>query len=102
MNRRFALLAAVPVVCWAEHPVVHERWPTDFVDISTVAPEIQKDLRYFSRHGFVGRRIAGYDAPICLLTKPAELALRAVQFRLLPTGTDAKGLRLLPTTACCR
>ncbi|MDI5829674.1 hypothetical protein MJN51_37415, partial [Salmonella enterica subsp. enterica serovar Kentucky] len=42
-----------------------------FVDITTVAPDVQVDMRYFTSHNFIGRPIKGYNAPVCLLTRPA-------------------------------
>ncbi len=40
-----------------------------FVDITTVAPDVQVGMRYFSSHNFIGRPIKGYNAPVCLLTR---------------------------------
>jgi D-alanyl-D-alanine dipeptidase len=34
-----------------------------FVYLRDVAPTIQQDMRYFGRHNFIGRPIAGYLAP---------------------------------------
>jgi D-alanyl-D-alanine dipeptidase len=36
-------------------------------------------MRYFGAHNFVGRRIDGYEAPRCLLTRQAASALAAVE-----------------------
>ncbi|EAA7681188.1 M15 family metallopeptidase [Salmonella enterica subsp. houtenae serovar 48:z4,z32:-] len=54
----------------AETPIDSHR-PKDFVDITTVAPDVQIDIRYFTSHNFIGRPIKGYKAPVCLLTWPA-------------------------------
>ena len=64
--------------------------PADFVDIMDVIPSIQLDIRYYSDNNFVGRRIKGYDAPLCLLTKKAALALRTVQDHLVSCGFSLK------------
>jgi len=47
-------------------------------------------MRYFGEHNFVGRRIDGYDAPVCLLTREAALALAQVQRELEPRGLGLK------------
>lgn len=55
-----------------------------FVSITDVDPTILVDARYFSEHNFLGTRIAGYEAPRCLLTKQAAAALAQVQAELRP------------------
>src|ERR1700684_2924663 len=46
-----------------------------FVDAATVVPGLIVEMRYAGSHNFVGRPIDGYEAPRCLLTKPAATAL---------------------------
>ena len=60
------------------------------VDIHLLVPDLRTDIRYASRHNFVGMPIDGYDAPTCLLLRPVaealvrvERALRARHQRLL-------------------
>jgi zinc D-Ala-D-Ala dipeptidase len=53
--------------------------PRAFVDASTVVPRLALEMRYAGAHNFVGRPIAGYEAPVCLLTRQAATALAAVQ-----------------------
>ncbi|WP_431886840.1 M15 family metallopeptidase [Micromonospora wenchangensis] len=55
------------------------RAPADVVLLSEVDPSIVVDIRYAGPHNFVGRRVDGYDEPLCLLTRPAAEALRRVQ-----------------------
>jgi D-alanyl-D-alanine dipeptidase len=64
--------------------------PTSFVNAAKMIPHLQTDLRYFSTHNFVGRKIKGYHAPVCLLTEPAATALKRVVSRLLPMGLTLK------------
>ncbi|VVE24338.1 D-alanyl-D-alanine dipeptidase [Pandoraea horticolens] len=85
-----ALLASIPAVCIAGNLQVDDRRPKDFVNLNTIAPEIQSDLRYFTEHNFVGQRIESYDAPVCLLTSKTAQALKSVQDRLLPMGLTLK------------
>ncbi len=55
------------------------KMPDNFVDIKTVIPEVQLDIRYFGPHNFLGEKVDGYLSPKCLLTKEAAMALFNVQ-----------------------
>ncbi|EST21200.1 M15 family metallopeptidase [Streptomyces roseochromogenus] len=66
------------------------RAPKDFVALRTVDPTIIQEIRYFTPHNFVGRRIDGYDQPICILTRPAAEALHTAQRALLRRGYTLK------------
>ncbi len=50
-----------------------------FVDVATLVPGLVVDMRYFGTHNFVGTRVNGYEAPVCLLTRQAAAALALVQ-----------------------
>lgn len=50
-----------------------------FVDLKEIIPSVQLDIRYYTKNNFIGSRIDGYDAPKCLLTRDAALALKNVQ-----------------------
>lgn len=65
--------------------------PERLVDIKTAIPDIAVDLRYYGEKNFVGSQIEGYDAPVCLLSRPAAKALAGVEAGLRPFGL---GLRL--------
>src|SRR5262249_36848974 len=62
-----------------------------FVPLDHVDPTIQQDMRYATRHNFVGRRIHGYREPVCLLTRPAARALHRPRVSL---RRDGYGLRV--------
>lgn len=64
--------------------------PEDFKNIQGYLPQIQTDIRYYSEHNFVGRPIAGYKAPVCLLTLKAINALEKVEHELLLRGLTLK------------
>ena len=64
--------------------------PEGFVNLSLIDPSIFIDLKYYGEDNFVGRRIRGYEKPICYITLPAALALKEVQ-----TDLAKKGLSLL-------
>jgi zinc D-Ala-D-Ala dipeptidase len=65
--------------------------PASFVALDHVDATIQQDMRYATRHNFVGRRIHGYRDPVCILTRPAARALHRAQRRL---RRDGYGLRV--------
>ncbi len=62
-----------------------------FVPLDRVDATIQQDMRYATKHNFVGRRIHGYREPVCLLTRPAARALHRAQVSL---RRDGYGLRV--------
>jgi zinc D-Ala-D-Ala dipeptidase len=53
--------------------------PPGFVHLADVAPGIAQDVRYAGADNFVGRRVAGYDAARCILTRQAAEALARVE-----------------------
>jgi len=56
------------------------------VDIRTLAPGIEQDIRYAGPDNFTGQRVPGYDAPKCYLLAPAATALVQVATDLRPEG----------------
>lgn len=64
--------------------------PKDFVNLKTIVPEVQYDIRYYTNHNFIGKRVDGYKAPICYLTLKAANALKQVEKQLLPLGLTLK------------
>jgi D-alanyl-D-alanine dipeptidase len=56
--------------------------PDNFVDIKTVIPQVELEIRYFGPHNFLGEKVDGYLAPKCILTKEAATALSEVQKEL--------------------
>ena len=65
--------------------------PTDqFVDASTVIPNLQLDLRYAGFHNFVGQPIDGYECARCILTRTSAMALASVQEQLLAMNLSLK------------
>ena len=75
---------------YAENNRNTEKLPHGFINIKHVIPTIQVAVRYYTRNNFVGRRISGYQAPICLLTKQAATALKEVQNKLIPMRLSLK------------
>ncbi|MBP8981171.1 MAG: hypothetical protein KBG09_08015 [Syntrophobacterales bacterium] len=64
--------------------------PAEFPEIREVIPEVLMDIRYYTRHNFVGERVDGYLAPKCYLTRPAAQALGEVQKELTASGLSLK------------
>jgi D-alanyl-D-alanine dipeptidase len=73
---RPSLLAAL-ITSFATMAAAQDR-PAAFVDAATVVPGLIVEARYAGSHNFVGRPIDGYEAPRCLLTRPAAEALAGV------------------------
>ena len=61
-----------------------------FVDAGEFVPGLRVEMRYFGDDNFIGRRVDGYEAPRCLLTKAAATALAAVQRDLASIGLGLK------------
>jgi D-alanyl-D-alanine dipeptidase len=85
----FALVAALLTV-FGTHGVRAQERPATFVDAATVVPGLIVEMRYTGSHSFVGHPIDGYEAPHCLLTRPAATALADVARDLAPRGLFIK------------
>jgi zinc D-Ala-D-Ala dipeptidase len=83
---RFALVA---LLVFCSQAAAQQR-PAAFVDAATLVPGLIVEMRYAGSHNFVGRPIDGYEAPRCLLTRPAADALAAVARDLKPRGLVLK------------
>ncbi|MGW7354191.1 M15 family metallopeptidase [Streptomyces sp. NPDC054784] len=66
------------------------RAPREFVALRDVAPTVRQEIRYSTRHDFVGERVDGYRQPLCLLTRDAARALRTAQRQFLRRGYTLK------------
>lgn len=64
--------------------------PRDIVDLRDVAPTVQYDIRYRTRHNFVGSRVDGYRQARCLLTRNAATQLAKVQRDVRKKGYSLK------------
>jgi D-alanyl-D-alanine dipeptidase len=64
--------------------------PAGFVALSDVDSSILQDIRYATPHNFVGRPVAGYAEPICVLTRTAAQALQRVQRAAVAQGFTLK------------
>jgi len=64
--------------------------PPIFVALDEVDPTILHDIRYSTRHNFVGRRIHGYREPLCIVTRPTAKALARAQKAVRKLGYSLK------------
>ena len=64
--------------------------PAGFVRLAEVAPQVAQEMRYAGAYNFVGERIDGYEAPTCILARPAAEALARVDADLAARGLGLK------------
>lgn len=86
------LLAALLAGCAspADAPQQTGALPAGFVHLHAVAPDVLQDMRYLGSNNFMGRPVAGYEAPTCILTDAAARALQAAQAQVRPLGLTIK------------
>jgi len=77
---------AILLLFLTSHAASAQTMPASFIDAATVVDGLVVDMRYFGADNFVGKRIDGYDAARCLLTRPAATALAAAQRDLARHG----------------
>lgn len=90
---RLAALAAAMAAGLAAPPAAAQpdpAAPPDFVSLSNVDPTILLDIRYDTAHNFTGEPVDGYQAPLCILTRPAAEALSRAQQGFLQQGYTLK------------
>jgi D-alanyl-D-alanine dipeptidase len=81
--RRFSIIMIVlGACCFAPGTRAAETLAPMFVHLADVDASIRQDMRYAGAHNFVGRPVAGYDAPDCVVTEPAARALARAQAEL--------------------
>ena len=93
MGRTTALLLTAglvglctPIASGAPSPAA----PQDFVALNDVDKSIIQDIRYFTPHNFTGDPVAGYLAPVCILTRQAAEALARAQRDFVEDGYTLK------------
>lgn len=60
--------------------------PDGFVHLTEIDPTIRQDIRYAGASNFLGRRVKGYDAASCILTREAAQQLATAQARAQDKG----------------
>ena len=56
--------------------------PDGFVEVKTIIPDLDVELRYYTTNNFVGDTIDGYRANVLYLTEAASKQLKLVQEEL--------------------
>lgn len=64
--------------------------PAPLLDAQVLVPGLRLDMRYAGPDNFTGRPVPGYEADLCLLSKPAAEALARAQASLAPKGLGLK------------
>jgi D-alanyl-D-alanine dipeptidase len=88
-NAAAIVLSLAPLVAWAATPATspaRDAAEAGMVDVATLAKGIGIDMRYAGADNFTGHPVAGYEAPRCLLLRPAAEALARVQATLHARG----------------
>ncbi len=87
-----ALAGGVQAGPAAAEPAASEdpRAPREFVALADVAPSILQEIRYPTRHNFVGDPVAGYREPMCVVTRETAKAMRTAQRQFLRKGYTLK------------
>lgn len=62
----------------------------NFVEVKTVIPDVIQEIRYFTDHNFVGRRIEGYQDSVALMTCEGAEALKNAADELREQGYRIK------------
>jgi zinc D-Ala-D-Ala dipeptidase len=84
------LIAALGMLGMGDSARAEPKMPADFVRLRDVTQLAAEDMRYAGPNNFTGKRVAGYDAPVCWLRKDAAEALAKAAREL-----DATGWRLV-------
>ena len=64
--------------------------PKGFVYLSEIDSTIQKELRYYSDHNFIGKQIDGYIDNTLIISTKAAIKIKLVQKALLKKGLSLK------------
>jgi len=65
-------------------------YPSGFISVLDVIPDVVLDIRYAEENNFVGSKIDGYNAPQAILSVEAAVALKRVADSLRPQGYTLK------------
>lgn len=88
---RIGIALAVLLVAGCAHAQASDAMDrSGFVDAGRAIRGLVVEMRYHGEENFVGRPIAGYEAPVCLLSTPTVAALARVQEQLQGFGLGLK------------
>jgi D-alanyl-D-alanine dipeptidase len=89
-SRLTPVLFLLCTACAAQAQQSPRSFSDAFVSITDIDPTIVVEARYYGSHNFIGRRITGYEAPKCMMTREAATALAKVQADLRAFGLGIK------------
>lgn len=87
-----AAAGALAMLAGSQAAAQSPKLPGGFVYLRDVDPSIIQDIRYAGSNNFVGRRLAGYDAPECVVKQQVAAALAKVQADLKAKNLSLKML----------
>ena len=87
---RFILRQLVTASLLTLTPVIAHGDSSLLVNAQIRTPSLLTDIRYAGSNNFIGRPVAGYEAPLCLVSEAASVALGRAQER-----AQSRGLSLL-------
>jgi len=90
MRVALALLASMMSVGWAHAQAPAELDRSGFADAGRMIPGLVIDMKYVGADNFLGRPVAGYETPTCLLTRDTVAALARAQEKLQAFGLGLK------------
>lgn len=90
MRFALALMAAVLVTGPAHAQAPAEMDRSGFADAGRMIPGLVIEMKYVGSDNFLGRPVAGYEAPVCLLTREAIAGLAQAQEKLQAFGLGLK------------
>ena len=82
--RMWIFFAALGLTAVTQSVRAEPKMPADYVRLRDVTPQAVEHMRYAGPHNFTGKRVNGYDAPVCWLRADAAAA----------TELDSLGWRL--------
>ncbi|MFZ2018062.1 MAG: M15 family metallopeptidase [Methyloceanibacter sp.] len=92
LRRAATFSVAFSSLCVMANPpsVGAQAMPNDFVYLADIDSTIQQNMRYAGATNFTGHPVPGYDAPECVLVRPAAEALKRVQSEVRAKGFTLK------------
>ena len=73
------MLQLLTVLLLTLTPIIARGDPSLLVNARASTPSLLTDIRYAGNNNFMGRPVAGYEAPLCLLSEAASMALGRAQ-----------------------
>ena len=90
INKTIIFLLLIIAIFTSCQPKELNQLPKNFVYLQDIIPDIELEMRYYGKDNFVGRKVDGYEKPVCICTKEAALALKNVQEELSSKNLSLK------------